>query len=99
MLYFYSVCQNAFVGCPNYFKYFKKCEYGQRVSAASRRAIVQFIVDVGRGVATPISNYSIHMAINLFDRYLSQLGRSKNNELRERAAKDIAVGRFYSSGV
>lgn len=82
---------NALVGCANYFKYFKKCEYSQRVSAASRRAIVQFIVDVGRGVATPISNFSIHMAINLFDRYMSQVGRSSKTELRERAAKDIAV--------
>jgi hypothetical protein len=80
------------VACPNYFKNYKKCLYGKKVSAASRRLVLQCIVDLGRGIATPISDFSIHMAINLFDRYLSHLGRCKSINIKERVAASIEVG-------
>ncbi|XP_053990774.1 uncharacterized protein LOC128882936 [Hylaeus volcanicus] len=82
---------NTMVACPNYFKNYKKCLYGKKVSAASRRLVLQCIVDLGRGIATPISDFSIHMAINLFDRYLSHLGRCKSTNIKERVAASIEL--------
>lgn len=84
---------NALTPTQDYFRYFQSCPSGGRVSPMARRAVLLFMIEIGRGIAAPVSDFSIHMAINLFDRYLSRLGKDGTETIKERGARELeAVG-------
>lgn len=52
---------------------------------------MQYIIEVGRYIKDPISPFSIHMALSLFDRYMSYLSETGTPEMKEAAARDMEV--------
>lgn len=61
---------------------------------------MEYFVETGRYIPqNPISPFSVHMAISLFDRYMSHLALKGSSELKEEAAEEVEVREIEQFGV
>lgn len=75
----------------DYFSGFSDCQHSRRVNMKTRARIMEYLVETGRYIKNPISPFSVHMAISLFDRYMSYLSTDGTSDMKDRAARDIEV--------
>lgn len=87
-----SLCQRRFGSKKDYFSGFSSCEQGRRINVKTRSRVMEYFVETGRYIKFPISPFSIHMAIGMFDRYMSHISERGSLEAKNSAAKEMEVG-------
>lgn len=81
----------------DYFSAFSGFLHGRRINSRTRDRIMEYFIETGRYIRSPISPFSVQMAINMFDRYMSYLADRGSDEMKAQAAAEVEVREAFGA--